>query len=424
LEKRKIPFLSRSERWTMPKLSPDRVPSYRLHKQSGQAIVTLGGKDFLLGSFKSAASRAEYDRHVTEWLAAGRRLPTDPNHVTIAELAAAFRRHAREYYRDADGNVSRAVDNFDEALKPVLKLYGRTPAVEFGPLRLKAVREAMISAGRVRTNVNRLIVRVRGVFKWGAENELIPASVYHGLMALAGLRSGRSGAKESEPIRPVHDAYVEAIEPFVSRQVWAMVRLQRLAGMRPGEVVLMRGMDLDTTGKLWIFRPHKFKTQIHGHKREVYIGPRARAIVEQFLKLDPSAYIFSPADAEAERREKLHLRRRTPMNEGNKPGTNRRRRPERVAGARYTALSYYRAVQRGCDRADSWAKGGMIIANEERVIPRWHVNQLRHSRATELRKTYGLEATQAVLGHARVETTQIYAERLSETAARVAAEVG
>src|SRR5205823_3356837 len=115
---------------------------------------------------------------------------------------------------------------------------------------------------------------------------------------------------------------------------------------------------------------------------------------------------------------------KTPMNEGNKPGSNRRRKLRRIPGERYTSLSYYRAVLRGCDKADSWAKGGAIIANEERVIPRWHVNQIRHSRATEIRKTYGLEPTQALLGHSRVETTQIYAERLSEAAARVAAEVG
>jgi integrase len=408
----------------MPKLSDLALPAYRRHKASGQAIVTLDGQDFYLGVYQSPASKAEYSRLTGEWLAAGRRLPTDPNHVTVAELAAAFRRHSREYYRDSDGTVSRAVGNFDEALRPVLKLYGKTPAVEFGPLRLKAVREAMIAAGRVRTNVNRLIVRIRGVFKWGAENELIPASVYHGLMALSGLRAGRSGAKESTPIKPVPDAYVEAIKPFVSRQIWAMVRLQRLTGMRPGEVVLIRGMDLDATGKLWIFRPAKHKTMLHGHKREVYFGPRARAIVEDFLKLDPAAYIFSPADAEAERRERLHAARRTPLSCGNKPGTNRRRKPEHAPGARYTALSYYRAVQRGCDRADSWAKGGLVVANEDRLIPRWHVNQLRHSRATELRKSYGLEATQAVLGHSRVETTQIYAERLSESAARVAAEAG
>jgi hypothetical protein len=33
----------------MPKLSESRVPSYRLHKQSGQVIVTLSGGDYLLG---------------------------------------------------------------------------------------------------------------------------------------------------------------------------------------------------------------------------------------------------------------------------------------------------------------------------------------------------------------------------------------
>lgn len=33
----------------MPKLKPNQVPAYRLHKHSGQAIVTLSGKDHLLG---------------------------------------------------------------------------------------------------------------------------------------------------------------------------------------------------------------------------------------------------------------------------------------------------------------------------------------------------------------------------------------
>ena len=42
----------------MPKLAPNQVPSYRRHKQSGQAIVSLSGRDFLLGPYGSAASRA------------------------------------------------------------------------------------------------------------------------------------------------------------------------------------------------------------------------------------------------------------------------------------------------------------------------------------------------------------------------------
>jgi site-specific recombinase XerD len=41
---------------------------------------------------------------------------------------------------------------------------------------------------------------------------------------------------------------------------------------------------------------------------------------------------------------------------------------------------------------------------------RWRPNQLRHSRATELRR-YGLDLAKTVLGHSKVETTQLYAEK-------------
>ncbi|MBN2024517.1 MAG: hypothetical protein JW809_17185, partial [Pirellulales bacterium] len=53
----------------------DRVPSYRRHKPSGQAVVTLAGRDIYLGKWNTRASRAEYDRLVGEWLAGGRCLP-------------------------------------------------------------------------------------------------------------------------------------------------------------------------------------------------------------------------------------------------------------------------------------------------------------------------------------------------------------
>src|SRR5262245_114375 len=103
----------------MPQLV-DRLPKYRRHRASGQAVVTLDSHDFYLGPHGTAASRQAYDRRVAEWIAAGRRLPNDPNQTTVAEVAAAFRAHARRYYRDADGTVSRCVDNFDEALRPLL----------------------------------------------------------------------------------------------------------------------------------------------------------------------------------------------------------------------------------------------------------------------------------------------------------------
>ena len=71
----------------------NHIPSYRLHKSSGQAIVTLTDalsgdrKDHLLGQHDTAASRAEYARVISEWEARGRRLDnTSPSNVTVAEL--------------------------------------------------------------------------------------------------------------------------------------------------------------------------------------------------------------------------------------------------------------------------------------------------------------------------------------------------
>ena len=54
---------------------PPRTPSYREHKPSGQAVVTLGGRDVYLGKHGTPESRAEYDRVIAEWLANGRQIP-------------------------------------------------------------------------------------------------------------------------------------------------------------------------------------------------------------------------------------------------------------------------------------------------------------------------------------------------------------
>jgi hypothetical protein len=75
----------------MPKLAPDRVPSYRRHKQSGQAIVTLRGRDHLLGPYGTKASRAEYDRLIAEWVANGRQSrPTAGGDLTVTTLIGRF----------------------------------------------------------------------------------------------------------------------------------------------------------------------------------------------------------------------------------------------------------------------------------------------------------------------------------------------
>ena len=57
-------------------------------------------------------------------------------------------------------------------------------------------------------------------------------------------------------------------------------------------------------------------------------------------------------------------------------------------------------------------------------IPAWLPRQLRHTRATLIRQSYGLEAAKAVLGHADTKITEIYAERDLELAMQIMREIG
>ena len=70
------------------------ITTYRLHRQSGQAIVTLpdglGGRhDKLLGEYGSAESRVAYARTIAEWETSGRRVPKPPaSQVSVNEVDA------------------------------------------------------------------------------------------------------------------------------------------------------------------------------------------------------------------------------------------------------------------------------------------------------------------------------------------------
>ena len=56
----------------MARRTGNSIPKYRKHRGSGQAIVTIAGRDHYLGPHGTKASRIEYDRLIMEWLASGR----------------------------------------------------------------------------------------------------------------------------------------------------------------------------------------------------------------------------------------------------------------------------------------------------------------------------------------------------------------
>ena len=120
---------------------------------------------------------------------------------------------------------------------------------------MKAVRAAMVEKGWCRQHVNKQVGRLRQLFRWATENELAPPSVYHGLQAVAGMKQGRWDAREAEPVKPVLEERVRPVLPYLSPQVKAMIELQLLTEMRPGEVCQMGSCDVDTNGRLWRYKP-------------------------------------------------------------------------------------------------------------------------------------------------------------------------
>ncbi len=194
-----------------------RTPKYRPHPPSGQAVVTLGGRDHYLGPHGSELSLTEYNRLVGEWMVQGRPLAsvTDANDRTINEIMVDYLRFAETYYRRPDGNQTSEANCAKLALRPLRSLYGHTFAKDFGPLCPKAVRVKMIEAGLCRLDTNKRVRHIVRMFRWAAENELVTATVHHALKTVPGLKRGRSEAKKSKPVRPVPEAHIDAIRPHI-----------------------------------------------------------------------------------------------------------------------------------------------------------------------------------------------------------------
>jgi integrase len=363
------------------------------------AVVRINGHDHYLGRYDSPESWEKYNRLILSWRFADRTsVPELSGHeanITVNEIILAFLRHADAYYRRPDGTPTGEHQNFVHAVRPLKRLFGQSLACEFGPKSLKIIQQAMLADGLCRNVINQRVKKIVRVFKWAVENELVPASVHHGLSAVSSLRKGRSAARETEPVKPVPESFVDAVRPYVSRQVWAMIELQRLTAMRPGEVTTMRTQDLDTAGRVWTYTPHRHKSEHHDKDRTIYLGPKTQAILRTWLRTDLNAYLFSPREADAELREKKRVNRKSPLTPSQK-ARKPKLKPKRTPGEFYATRAYAHAINRACKKAG---------------VPVWGPNRLRHNAATLIRKEFGLEVARAVLGHSDAVTTTIYAER-------------
>jgi integrase len=365
-------------------MSRRKDPKYRHHKARNLAVVRIEGKDHYLGRYGSEESKAEYHRLLADWRAGLLRVgrdgpstvddgrPREDAAITVLELANRYWEFARQYYVK-DGRFTQS--GVKTALRYLRQSFGHFRATDFGPKALKIVRDEMIADDLSRTYINDNVARIKRCFRWATEEELIAGDVYQALRAVSSLTAGRSLARETEPVRPVDAEAVAATLPYMSRIIGDMVQLQLLSACRPSEVCQMMPGEIDRTHDVWIYEPLHHKTEHHGRRRQILIGPKAQGILLSYLLRGPHECCF----------------------------TSRR------TGAGYTPNAYRVAIARACKKAK---------------VSVWTPYRLRHTKATEVRSRFGLEAAQVFLGHGTADVTQIYAERDLSLAKRVARELG
>jgi integrase len=296
------------------------------------------------------------------------------------------------------------------ALKPVRELYGEIKAAEFGPVAFKAVRTKLVDSRLSITTIRDRMGIIRRMIGWGVENELLPGDALHRIQAVAPLKVARDRVKPAKKVKPAPEEHIAALLPHLNPTVRAMVEIQALTGMRPGEVWRMTTGQIDRTGDLWVYSPLKHKTDGWHKTRDIPLGPRAQEALRPWLKADPDAILFSPREASQRHYEACGRPDRPARKVGKaKAPKKRKKAPPWHRHDMYNKNSYAQAIERACIRA---------------MVPVFTPNRIRHTVATRIRREYGLEAAQVLLGHSKADVTQIYAERNLALASQIARQIG
>ena len=260
---------------------------------------------------------------------------------------------------------------------------------------------------------------------------------------------------------PVAEDVIEKTMAHLSPVVADMIRFQRLTGCRPGEVCQLRPMDLDRSADVWVYRPASHKTEHHGRDRVIFIGPKAQNLFARTCCGPPRVFASRPRNRNSSdgSRGTRHARRPCPAAIGRapiaRPGRSAGRKtisprtpttgpssgaakqafgmpknlrsvPGKLSPREQERLAKLPAKERqeAIENAERERKRLQGLAAEWRAKNCWSPNQLRHAAGTEVRRLFGLEAAQVILGHAKADVTQVYAERDMATAAEVMRKIG
>ena len=342
-------------------------------------------QETLPGEYESAESRAAYEKSLAHFIVHGTPPPgvnwkpqneqpaeieTATGCCTVDQLWAHFERDRLPDYSYPE------ICLFRSAMKRLRVRYGDRPVDTIGKRELREARQLFLAAGNCRKTINSQVYRIRVIFTWGQEEELVPDEIPAKLLALRPLKPGQ--APENDPVVAVPMDVVEATKEHLPQEAIDLIDVLYRSGARGGELYRLRVGDINQkSDDVWTYDMRQHKTTRFGHDRSVKFGPHCIEILERLV-------------------------------EGRKDAdTVFERRP----GKAWTRSMFCHLIARVCKRHG---------------IPHWHPHQLRHAAGTHVFNQPGgsVAAAQAFLGHHRASTTEIYIRPEHDLAEELARKFG
>ncbi|MDZ4688166.1 MAG: site-specific integrase [Planctomycetaceae bacterium] len=320
---------------------------------SGRAFTKVEGRFISLGRGDTSEARQRYaevlsDHAQGRLIARAKRQTAMPSDLTVNELLLQYVTKELPRFSSAEWHCQLG------AIRILRETFGAVPVSDFGPLRFRVVRDAMIGKGWSRGFVNKQAKRLRAVFRWGVSWELVPNAVADALGTVKSLGAGESTAPESTPRMAIPLADIDTVRASLKQRHRDVLDLLLMTGARPGELIGLTTGDIDRTGEIWRADLAHHKTAHKGKSRTLFFNPTAQLILQKYLQADASARLFP-----------------------------------------FNRVTFGNVIKAACLRAG--------------VTP-FVPHQLRHTVATTIADELGTESAQRLLGHATAAMTLHYSK--------------
>jgi integrase len=369
------------------------------------ACVYLKGKKIQLGRWGSSEADDKFRQLQIQVF-------TDPTvsflkqqGATVDDLCLAYLDYAQEHDPSHYHGINTAVKIF-------LKGFTGQAVNSLDSRHFIHLQSLFVKHGKSRQYCNMLMRYIRAMLKWGSLRKLVSAVVLAEAKLIPHLKKGKTTAPEKKKRKDVPDEVVTRTLPYLLPTPRDMVQVQRLASMRPSEMIRMKPCEIDMENVhdgvvIWLYVPgtHKNDWREDDYTRIIPLGKPEQDIIAARLEgKSDDDFIFSPKDTMKEWYEQRATKRKTKIPPSQIKRMERTvKKPKRKVKDCYDANSYNRAITRAIEIANK------SLPDKEK-IPHWTPYQLRHAGITEVaKKTGNINTAKAVAGHRSINTTLIYA---------------